>query len=241
MKHAFILLLGIVGLCAFHAKADILAAWDVAGTDVADLTGVDGDGFPYAKNASTTGLHVSGGQLGLGFDSPSSAADMYGFRFLSGMHTTSLADAIANNHYIQFTVVAQEGYRLNLASIEMNGESGTSGPGDIALLSDVAGFGAGNEIASLAGRQGVNGGWDTDASGWGNAIDLSGSEYQQRTSVTFRIYGWNSTGSSSSGIRNLSGNDLVVNGVAEAIPEPAVLGFIGLFGIGTLVARRFMG
>lgn len=229
--------MGSIYVC-LPATADILAAWNVAGVDVEAGNGVNNTSHPYTKNSTTTGTHIAGGQLTLGFDAPSGVSGMYGFKFSEGTHQTSLADAIANNHYIQFNLIAEVGYQFNLTSIEMNGQSGDSGPDEIALLSSVGGFVAGNELASLTGRQGITGGWDTDADGWGDTISLASSQYQGLTLVSFRIYGWNSTGSASSGIRNLAGNDLIINGSAEAIPEPAVIGFISLAGFGALVARR---
>jgi hypothetical protein len=70
---------------------------------------------------------------------------------------------------------------------------------------------------------------------------LSDAQYQDLTSITFRIYGWNSTGTASAGIRDLTGDDLIVKGTVEAIPEPAVMGFISLSGLGAMVARRMFG
>lgn len=220
--------------------ADILAAWDVAGVDVEAGTGLGQVDFPYAMNATTRGVNISDGQLTLGTDLPSTAVNLYGFKFSSATHQTSLTAAIANDHYIQFTLVADAGYRFDLSSIEMNGQSGTSGPDAIVLMSNVDGFNEGNEITSLTGRQGITGGWDTDPSGWGDIIDLLDPQYQNLNAVTFRIYGWNSSGTASAGIRNLSGDDLVINGAVESIPEPAVLGMIGLSGLGFLAARRLI-
>jgi len=220
--------------------ADILAAWDVVGVDVEAGSGMAQTSFPYAMNATTHGVNISEGQLTLGTDLPSTTAKMYGFKFSTATHQTSLTGAIANDHYIQFTLVAEAGYRFDLLSIEMNGTSGTSGPDDIALMSNVDGFTAGNEIDSLTGRQSnLAGTWDTDSSGWGDIINLLDPQYQNLNAVTFRIYGWNSSGTASAGIRNLSGNDLVINGTVEAIPEPAVIGFITLAGLGLLIVRRF--
>lgn len=221
-----------------EAAADVLVAWDVNGVDVEAGSGINGSAPTYEMNATSKGLHIQNGELSLGFDAPSDAANVYGFKFSVATHTSSLGDAIANNHYIQFTLVAEAGYRFDLASIEMNGQSGSSGPDDIALLSSIDGFETGKEIGSLTGRQNITGGWDTDSSGWGSVIDLSDAQYQDLTSATFRIYGWNSTGTASAGIRNLSGDDLVINGTVEAIPEPAVTGFIALTSLGFLVIRR---
>jgi hypothetical protein len=235
LKNIFLLALAVPLL----GTADILAAWDVAGVDVGAGSGVDQVSFPYTMAAATQGTNISEGRLSLGADLPSTAGGMYGFKFSTTTHQTPLTDAIANDHYIQFTLVAKTGYRFDLLSIEMNGQSGTSGPDDIALMSNMDGFNTGNEIALLTERQGVTGGWDTDPSGWGDIIELLDLQYQNLTAVTFRIYGWNSSGTASAGIRNLSGNDLVINGTVEAIPEPAVLSMIGLSGLGFLATRRF--
>ena len=233
----------ILSICLFGASlssADILAAWDVTGVDVEAGTGLDQTNLPYTFEATTRSVNITEGWLTLGADLPSTAGGMYGFKFSSATHQTSLVAAITNNHYIQFALIADSGYRFDLSSIEMNGQSGTSGPDDIALMSNVDGFNDGDEMASLTERQGLAGGWDTDTSGWGDMIDLSVPRYQNLNTVTFRIYGWNSSGTASAGIRNLSGDDLVINGTVEAIPEPAVLGLIGLIGLGFLASRRLL-
>lgn len=216
----------------------ILGAWDVDGVDVADGIGVNDTEFPYTLNANSSVAHVVGGALTLGFDSPSGAVGLFGFKFSSGTHQSSITNAIAMDNHIQFSLTAESGYSLNLSSLELNGESGTSGPDNIALMSDATGFLAGQEIGSLNNRQNITGGWDTDASGWGGPIDLAGADFQGLESITFRIYGWNSSGTASAGIRNLSGNDLVINGTVQAIPEPAVIGFITLAALGGLVGKR---
>jgi hypothetical protein len=219
--------------------SDVLAAWDVLGVDVADLP----SGAPYGFGSTTS--HSSGkatGELTLGAGvNPTTSADQYGFKVSAADEQTTFAGAVDNNHFIQFTLEADVGYRFDLTSIELNGESSGTGADSIALTSDIDGFSSGSEIATLSGRQGITGGWDTDASGWGAPIDLSGVQYQNQTSVTFRLYGWNSSsGSGITYIRNLSGDDLVVNGTVEAIPEPAVMGFISLVGIGALITKRFV-
>ncbi|VGO12134.1 hypothetical protein PDESU_00685 [Pontiella desulfatans] len=220
--------------------ADQLVAWNVDGIDV-EAGLIPGDS--YGLGATTP--HVSGkisGMLSLGGGvNPSTTAGQYGFKVSEANEQTTLSGAIAENHYIQFTLVADSGYRFDLFSIDLNGESTGSGCDNVAILSSVDGFSDADAMMELANRQGVTGGFDTDGSGWGSPIDLTASGYQDLSTVTFRIYGWNSTsGSGVTYIRNLSGDDLVVNGTLKAIPEPAVMGFIGLVGIGALVARRFV-
>ncbi len=233
-------LFSVFALLSLPGYADVLTAWDLAGVDAADLPA----GAPYEFAATTR--HVSGsvdGALMLGGGvNPSTTAGQYGFKVSSADEQITLAGAIAENHYIQFTLIADEGFCFNLSSLEMKGESSSTGSDNVALMSDVDGFVSGNEIATLGERQGVTGGWDTDASGWGSPIDLSDSQYQKRTAITFRIYGWNTTsGSGVTALRNLSGDDLIISGTLEAIPEPAVITFISIAGLGTIFVRRLLG
>jgi hypothetical protein len=122
----------------------------------------------------------------------------------------------------------------------MNGESTGTGAANVAIMSNVAGFTPGNEIASVSSAN-TTGGFDTDSSGFGSSITLSGSNYANLSSIIFRIYGWNSTsGSGATYIRNLTGNDLVISGTVTAVPEPstyaAILGGVAL--VGVMVTRR---
>jgi hypothetical protein len=234
----------VIGIVCFvflvvQSQADVLIGWDVSGVDVEAGVGVSGVDSGYALLPATKASNVQGGALTLGFNAPSALSDVYGVKYNADLHQTTLADAIDNNHYIQFNLTALSGYRFDLVSIEMSGASGSSGPDSVALMASVLGFSAGEELGTLTGRQGVGGGWDTDASGWGDSIDLSAAEFENVTDVTFRLYTWGSTGTASSGIRNLSGNDLVINGTVEAIPEPATMGLFGLAAIGCLARRRF--
>lgn len=240
-REGLMLMLFLMAMC-LEVKADVLVAWDVTDVDVKADLNMEGAESAYEMEATTMDSHIQRSALSLGFNAPSEAVDIYGFKFPSAIQERSLADAITEGHFIQFVLFAKSGYRFNLSSIEMKGTSGTSGPDDIALMSDVDGFVEGLEIRALTGRQTTTAGsWDTDLSGWGDAIELGASQYQDISSITFRIYGWNSSGTASAGIRSLDGDDLVINGTIEAIPEPAVIGFIGLAGIGALIVRRFMG
>ncbi|MDD4737530.1 MAG: PEP-CTERM sorting domain-containing protein [Kiritimatiellae bacterium] len=238
MKKLLVFLFVLVA--ASISFADVIAAWEVTGVNVGSGTGIDEAVSPYRFSATSKDANMGTAQLSLGFDGPSTATDMYGFRFSAATHQTSLADAISNNHYIQWSLTAASGYALNLTSLEMNGQSGSSGPADIVLMTSVDGFSEGDEIGSLTARQNVTGGWDTDSSGWGAPIDLSAAGYQGLSTVSFRIYGWNSSGTASAGIRNMTGNDLIINGTMAAIPEPATLGFMGIGLTALFLARRRM-
>jgi hypothetical protein len=195
-------------------RGEVVAGWDVNGIDVADGTGLETNIAPYAFMATTgdTGRVTARLTLGDGVN-PSTSANQYGFKIASSEGTNTLAGAIAGNHSMEFSLAVAAGYQLNLDAIEMNGQATASGCSNVVLMSSVDGFTAGQEIAA-AYPANVTGGFDTDASGFGAPIDLSDAKYQQLTgTVTFRLYGWNSTsGSGSTYLRNLNGDDLIVNG-----------------------------
>lgn len=218
--------------------ADVLAAWNVDGIEL------DAGSFvaPYQLSATGAAEYVAAVlTLGSGV-SPSTTAGQYGFKISDNAGQTSLVGAIDNDHYIEFALTVSSGYRINLGSLQLNGEASSTGCSNVALMSSVAGFVAGQEIAS-ANAANKTGGFDTDASGFGGTIDITDADYQNLTgTVAFRLYGWNSTsGSGVTYIRNLSGNDLIINGTIEAIPEPVALGFAALGGLGFLVGRRIFG
>ena len=105
----------------------------------------------------------------------------------------------------------------------MSGQATASGCSDVVLMSSIDGFTAGQEMAASSAAN-VTGGFDTDASGFGGPIDLSDARYQNLTgTVSFRLYGWNSTsGSGATYLRNLGGDDLVVHGAISGIDAGVV-------------------
>jgi len=219
------------------ALADSLASWDVNGIDVAAGTGIDEGTSPYAFTSPNliTGVEDAKLQLSSAVNA-STSASQYGAK----VSTTeiSLANAIAGGHYIEISISATAGYELNLSSIEMNGQTSGTGWTDAVFMSSIAGYTAGNELDTVTGIADVTGGLDTDASGWGAPIDLSGAAYQGLTgTTTFRIYGWGATsGAGVSYIRNLSGDDFVING--SVVPEPATIAMFGIGGLIAFIVRR---
>lgn len=204
----------------------VIAGWDVDGIDLDDGIGVESNVPPFTFYSTTSDAANVSAALTLGDGViRSTAVDQYGFKVSSALQTNSLAGAIVQDQYIDFSITVDDGHRLNLDSIEMNGGGSGTACSNIVLMTSIDGFSAGQQIASVSNAN-TTGGIDTDIDGFGGPIDLSAAKYQQLTGiVSFRLYGWNSTsGSGSTRIRDLSGDDLVVYGevVNAADGEPTL-------------------
>ena len=225
---------------AIVARGEVVAGWDVAGVDLDGGIGVESNIPPYTffSTTSETGRVVAKLTLGDGVN-PSTSTNEYGFKVSASDSTNSLAGAIAGNHYIEFSVEIAEGCSLDLQSLEIKGQSSDKGCSNIVLMTSIDGFVSGQEIGT-AFPANKTGGFDTDGSGFGAPIDLSDARYQGlEGTVVFRLYGWNSTsGSSATYIRNLTGDDLVVNGMVHGMADNSrpVLSIVPSLGATTVSA-----
>ena len=221
------------------APALSLAVWDFNGIDLDDLN--PASRYELSAGSTTVGIAQAALRLGSGV-THSTGAGQYGFKVANTDAQTSLAGAIAKGHYIEFSLTAAAGTTLHLDSLTFNGQSAASGADNIALLSSVGGFSDGAAITTRSGIAGATGGFDTDASGFGNPVDLSMPAFQNIASIRFRLYGWNTSGSTGATyFRNLSGDDLVIHGTVN-VPEPASYALLcGGLGLLVLVARRGIG
>lgn len=236
MKKLTLLTVLAVGF-SFAQAADI-ASWDIDGVDLDD--GTFDASFTLSADARDASLSAAELRLGAGVN-PSTTAGQYGFKVSSSEEQTTLAEAIANDHYIEFFFTAATGYEVDLNSITFLGQSSDSGADDVAFMSSVDGFAAGDEIDSLSGISGSTGGFDTDSSGFGTGtITLADARYQNLSEITFRLYGWNtSSGSGITYLRSLTGNDVVLDGTVSAVPEPATFALMaGWLGMVSLMLQR---
>jgi len=175
--------------------------------------------------AHTAALHVAGTSVSLPYTvNRSTSTNVYGFKISADYEQTTLAGAIAVGHYMEFSLVAEDHYAINLSSLEIWGESTGTGCDNIAVLSDVNGFGVDHAIANVSSNATSAWLWGFDpygGEGYGDVIDLSAPAYSNLESVVFRIYGWqSSSGSGCSRVYNrLSGYDVTFSGTVEAIPR----------------------
>lgn len=203
-----------------------IAQWDVQGSGtpaVTSLSAVSSDGFLAAVPALTR-VGVTGAGAGNSFNS-------------QGWNLTSTL--VTNNDYITFTVAATTGYQLTLTSLDyaMNGSNTAPGTDQWGFSTDSGATWTMEPVFHVLNPA------VTTSSRWDFA-DVSGV-----TTAQFRFWAYGATsitGGTSSGtgttrIQNITGNDLTLNGSVIVIPEPSTLTLVG-FGIVGMLAfarRRF--
>ncbi|WP_269523281.1 PEP-CTERM sorting domain-containing protein [Coraliomargarita parva] len=142
-------------------------------------------------------------------------------------------DALASASYFEFTVTAEAGYELNLESLVldlvMGGSSGDAEYNAVAYVqADAYGNGlgeTGSVVGSVAGtllQEQNNNSPVTVVSG--AMIDLSGAEFQGLGSITFQFRFSDDSLDSSQSDRL---DNIVLNGVAVTVPEPASIALLG--------------
>lgn len=144
--------------------------------------------------------------------------------------TPALTDPVSTTNYFTFTVTAASGFTLNLADLTLKTAlvDSSQPTGTTFVRSSVDGFAF--DLGSYT-QTGTASSDFTD-----RTIDLSGAAYQNLSSITFRIYHYDDTDSTSSTGLVHRIDDVVLNG--SAIPEPASFALLGLGGLSLLARRR---
>lgn len=219
MKKTIGLLFGFLFLLGGGAVADVVVAyWDF---------GPDASG--YAETVSLENAvgspTLAGMPLGSGYDS-------------DGQDGTAFTDAAGGSHAAGQALAwgsgVNDGDQEWILSVDLTGYQ------DLVIRWDYRSTGTGPTNAVLDYKVGA-GSWTTvetlalatDSVFHGYQKDLSAiSAIENQSAVQFRLSGF--SGGSGSGTHRIDNLQL------SAIPEPAVMGFIGLTGLGLLVIRRFL-
>jgi hypothetical protein len=152
-------------------------------------------------------------------------------QFASTSYTS--AAAIDLGEYVEFTITANAGYKLDLESLSfkhtrndqnMNRRGPQSGEVRASFEGYAAGSGTGSAFSPVSSQSTST--WDfTDFS-----TIIGGS-------ATFRFYGWNSIGNPSNNMQ-LRLDDITLNGAVVLVPEPVTVSLLSLALFGLLGARR---
>ncbi|MEZ5425965.1 MAG: carboxypeptidase-like regulatory domain-containing protein [Pyrinomonadaceae bacterium] len=185
-----------------------------------EMNGNAGNEATVPSTTTDANLAVSNLSRGAGINAASLANSFSSNGF--DATSTSLADAITNNEYLEFTVTPNMGFRVSLSTLDANFRRSSTGPSDFQWQYSLDGFATAGTNAGAA----INF-TDVNTNGVAQAqIDLSAIAALQNVafpnSVTFRLYGWNASSTAGTfAIGRLAGNDLAVGGTTEAITTAA--------------------
>ena len=152
----------------------------------------------------------------------------------------ALSGSVDTTKYISFTLTADSGYTFDLNSITFGVGRSATGPRSWQWRSSVDSYASAltNYTTVATGLTHSNGVLtNPDAnSGWtGNVLAFSGSSFSGMTSVTLRLYGYNSEGTTGTG--GLQGA-LSFSVTMNAVPAPGAAALIGLAGLVTTRRRK---
>ena len=157
---------------------------------------------------------------------------------LDGLPVGGLTGQIDLTKYISFTLTANAGFTIDMTSITFGLGRSATGVRQWQWRSSVDNFGAAltnytTLATGITNTSGVLQNPDAN-SGWtGNVLSLSGSSFQGLSSVTFRLYGYNSEATGGTG--GLQGA-LTFGGSTNAVPAPGAVALVGMAGL--LTSRR---
>jgi endonuclease/exonuclease/phosphatase family metal-dependent hydrolase len=168
--------------------------------------GSDGNVTSFAYNGDPLTGVSAGDLLKVGITSSSSSGNFRGTAWPIGGTNGSdvFAGVVDLDHFIEFTLTADEGGRVSMEEIEFGlGRSGT-GPRQWEWRSSGDGFSTPiTTYETLNPGLGLTGGVltnpDGNASWTGNRLDLTDAAFQDQAAVTLRLYGYNAEGTGGTG------------------------------------------
>ena len=229
-------ILALTGAIAASAPAQLLTN---AFTGTFTFDGSSGTNIPFAYNGTAIPDLTVAAFDKVGITNSSSTGNFRGsFWALDNAPVGGLTGTVDLAKYMEFGLTAAAGNTLNMTNINFGvGRSGT-GPRQWEWRSSVDSFAApiatyGILNVSVTESLGILTTPDANAGYTGNVLDLSGGSFDNLTSVTFRLYGYNSEGTAGTG--GLQG-PISFSG-ASVVPEPSTYAILALVGVGFAAYR----
>jgi PEP-CTERM motif len=240
MKKA-LAILSLVTVSAIGARADVVAAWDVAGHGSpvdTTLNATTANGTLISNTPALGRTTVIGSPTGNAFNS----------------NTWNLTNTFAQStNYINFTLTAATNITLTDLQFSMNGSNTAPRNGVWGYSLDggatfTLGDGTGNAGTGTGGNPQITLAIPSSLATW----DFTDFNLSSGSSVEFRFWAFGTQGVNANGTttsaaagairiaNNTAGNDLIVDGFAAVVPEPttiALLG-VGLAGVAAFARRR---
>jgi Bacterial Ig-like domain/Secretion system C-terminal sorting domain/Endonuclease/Exonuclease/phosphatase family len=173
-----------------HAQSDLLT-WE--------SSGLVGNETSFSSNSNILGVGTAVITRGAGL---SVATNANRINATNWAISATVDAAVTGNKYFEFTITPNTGKKITVSQFVFNYERSGTGPSSLTVRSSVDGYV--NNLGSVAGLA------QTISSA--NIINITGIT-DIATAITFRIYGFNATGTGGSGgFENAAGNDFIVKG-----------------------------
>ncbi len=171
-----------------------------------EFNGLSGNEASAVSNSNDANLSTSTITRGSGLTASNNAN-----RFnAQSWATTSIANAVSGNDYMEFTITPNSGYEFNVTTMVFNVQRSGTGLRGIALRSSVDSYAANIDTEmAIADNTSVQ------------TITFTVSQTGNTAAVTYRIYGWAEATGGSGGFEG-SGNDIIVNGTVVSSCTDAV-------------------
>lgn len=124
---------------------------------------------------------------------------------------TSIANAVTDNDYMEFTISPNSGFQFNISTIILNFQRSGTGTRGLAIRNSLDSFAANIDIEKI-----VLDNTNTQI------ITFTVNQINSTMAVTYRIYGWAEATTGSGGIGDGTGNDIIVNGAVSSTCTPPV-------------------
>lgn len=171
-----------------------------------EFNGLSGNEASAVSNSNDANLSTSTITRGSGLTASNNAN-----RFnATSWATTSIANAVSGNDYMEFTITPNSGYEFNVTTMIFNVQRSGTGLRGIALRSSVDSYAANIDTEmAIADNTSVQ------------TITFTVGQTGNSAAVTYRVYGWAESTGGSGGFEG-SGNDIIVNGTVVSSCTDAV-------------------
>jgi hypothetical protein len=167
-----------------------------------DFVGLAGNEATAGSNFNNANLTSSTISRGAGL-SASANADRFN---AINWSTVSIANAVTNNQYMQFTITPSAGYDFTVSSVVIQLQRSGTGNTALALRNSLDGY-----TANLDTQYAVVDNTSTQT------FTFTFAQTNSSSAVTYRLYSYAEAAAGSGGIGDGTGNDLVINGTVNSL------------------------
>ena len=190
-------------------------------------------GYDTVAGTTVTPVELEPNVLGINLTRGSGISAAPGGTFNSNAwnDSSTLAEAITNEDYLEFGLILTPGFQASNLSAGFFGDRSATGPSSIEVFFSTDNFTTQTSVLSA-----------TDVGITGSIQDTAAIATSLTGEVRFRIYGYG--GSNTSGTFDIEDNTindtfgLVINGNISFIPEPSTSTLIGLAALFTINRRK---